>query len=636
MNPRVLVHSLTIDGPSEEKAYPFGSGVNLIVGGVGTGKTSLLQMLKWTLGGTAIQSAAVRDGVLAATLDLELNDRRFLLRRERDARELEVVDYQVGSVVARPAVAGRQSHEHATASDFLLGELGIPRLELPRARQRSTRHRTTISFWDVLDYVYVTQTEMDGSIVHHDDPIRDPKRRATFELIYGLVDEEVARLERRIGDLNSQLSETRRLVAGIRSFLASGDEPSEASLRLEEERLEADIRQGRTRVENLRLAGREATGDGDRLRREVLGHEDQLRELRRREQELTVEVARYRAVIAQLELELDRLARGEVATEILGPYEFRQCPRCLQSIVNRDLGPHVCQLCLQDEPPQPDPAAIAAEERRLAAQQEETRSLLAESENEWIETSSLVARAQAELADLHESLNARTATFVSERFDEIESATRALTEAITRRQAVERALELHDRLRAQSAEIPLMEAQIRDARSQLGEERARLDAARAKVGALSLIFDELLQQIGYPWYPEGGTWIDAQSYLPVVGPDSFDQASAGMRTLLNVAYHLAGLRYGLQQQDSLLPLFLMLDSPRKNLGHLADRRIGERMYRRFRALHDAFGGQFQMILADNDPPAVTAEFPTIALTYDQPFVPWVVHPGPTEVVPIER
>ncbi len=56
-------------------------------------------------------------------------------------------------------------------SDFLLTQLGIPQLVLPRARGRSTRQQTSISFWDVLDYMYVTQTRMDSSIVYHTDPI---------------------------------------------------------------------------------------------------------------------------------------------------------------------------------------------------------------------------------------------------------------------------------------------------------------------------------------------------------------------------------------------------------------------------------------------------------------------------------
>jgi hypothetical protein len=45
-------------------------------------------------------------------------------------------------------------------------------------------------------------------------------------------------------------------------------------------------------------------------------------------------------------------------------------------------------------------------------------------------------------------------------------------------------------------------------------------------------------------------------------------------------------------------------------------------------MQDAFGDTFQMIVADNDAPAVAADFPTISLSYQHPSVPFLTHPGP--------
>ncbi len=101
MNPRIVIHALTISGPVREVTYPFRPGVNVVVGSVGTGKTSMLQVLKWTLGGNAIRSAAVRDGVLAATIDLELNGSRYLVRRERDRSDLDVIDHDRAQPLTR-------------------------------------------------------------------------------------------------------------------------------------------------------------------------------------------------------------------------------------------------------------------------------------------------------------------------------------------------------------------------------------------------------------------------------------------------------------------------------------------------------------------------------------------------------
>jgi hypothetical protein len=105
-----------------------------------------------------------------------------------------------------------------------------------------------------------------------------------------------------------------------------------------------------------------------------------------------------------------------------------------------------------------------------------------------------------------------------------------------------------------------------------------------------------------------------------------------MKALVNDAYHLAALRYALVYADSLMPLLQVIDSPRKNLGSGPDDLLlAENLYRRIRALQDAFGDRFQMILADNDLPGIAAEFQSITLGYETPGVPFARHPGPDQV-----
>jgi hypothetical protein len=636
MNPELKIRKLTIAGPATSVEYEFSSGVNLIIGPTGTGKTSMLQLIRWAIGANAVRSAAVREGVLGATVDLEINGTRLQVRRERDSRTLEVIDHRTASVVATPIAAGATGRGQLPMSDFMLEVLGIPRIDLPRARSLATRNRTTISFWDVLDYLYVTQSEMDTSIVHHTDPIRDPKRRATFELLYGLVDEDSARLERFIGELRSELADQKRIVAGIKSFLSSATETPEGVLRLEAERLDVEITSSRAELDDLKRGARRRTSNADDLRSRAIEAEEQVAGLARGERGLAAEVARFATAIAQLDVELERLERGGVALEALSPIDYRQCPRCRRRIDERPSEPGLCVLCLQVEPPELDPQTIEAERERILAQVAETERLKDDTAAEHAKVIEDLARESQQLAQLQAQINERTNLFVSEHFEAIAAATRTLEQRIARREAVSRSLELYDRLRERSAKIPQLERSLAEANAELGNARGRLAAAREKIAVLSSIFDDLLKAFRYPWYPANGTWIDPNSYLPVAGQDTFDEASGGMRTLLNVAYNLAGLRYGLQYGNSRLPLLGILDSPRKNLGLLADRDIGQNMYRRIRALHDAFASRFQLLIAENDPPPLSQGFSITKLTYEQPFIPWVHHPGPAQVTPIER
>lgn len=635
MNPRIFIHTLTLRGAGDDEVarYEFKQGVNVVVGPVGTGKTSLLHAIRWALGGSANWSSAVRTAVVTSMLDIELNDRRLVVTRYSDRPDLDVVDHETGELIARTR-SGNRVGSTVSMSDFLLGQLGIPRIALPRARTRARRHQTSVSFWDVLDYVFVSQSRMDSSIVHHTNPVRDPKRVATFELLYGLLNEDLAALERQVGVLRSDLLETKSTVRGIKAFIDGGDTPPESVLRLEAERLAVMVPEATDRVTALRSEARSETPASAGLRELVLEQEAVVAGLRAKEHEAASEVGRYEALVAQLELDLDRIERGDVATEVLSPFEFTTCPRCAQQLA-RESSTGTCILCLQPEPDANSEVLVQAEHARLSSQLAETVALLTDADGDRSRASEALGQAQARLADLNAGLDAQLEAFVSRNYAAIEDATRALTEASARSQTVATLLALHDRYHLQSEAIPRLEQALRDTETKLTAERAGVEAARERIAVLSEMFDNLLKAFRYPWYPSGGASIDHDTYLPVVGQDSFAEASSGMQTLLNVAYHLAGLRYGLQVGDSLVPLFLVLDSPRKNLGNINDRSIGQEIYRRFRSLQDAYPARFQLILADNDPPPFAQDFNTLTLSYEHPFIPWVEHPGEGHVEPIE-
>ena len=52
------------------------------------------------------------------------------------------------------------------------------------------------------------------------------------------------------------------------------------------------------------------------------------------------------------------------------------------------------------------------------------------------------------------------------------------------------------------------------------------------------------------------------------------------------------------------------------------------IYRQIIALNDVYGGRFQLLIADNDPPPTPIGYSSaIHLDYDHPLVPGVDHPG---------
>ena len=624
----IFIRELRLDAPTDSKVYRFDPGVNLILGSVGTGKTSMLQVIKYALGGNATLSRAVRETVVATTLSVQFGSQRMLIHRALGEPGLQITDDD--GTLAYSAVGQRSL---TPVSDRYLDALEIPRIRLPRSRSRPTSDTVSVSFWDVFEYLYLNQTQMDTSIVHHTDSVRDAKRRATFELLYGITDEDLARLEVERGRLRSDISAAKRRIESIGQFLTASKVPAEAELRLALEKVSAEALSADGKLASLKREGRQETPKADQDRLELLALQGQLVDLHDRRNAAERELTSLASVAAQLQLELERLERASVATEFLAPIEYRQCPRCLQSIASRSPAPGSCPVCLQPDRQAPSADEIQAETERVQAQFAETQALEALALSERAAADLAIGGISARVEILQKRIDDQSSLYVSRQFAAIERASGDVASLEARKRRVAEMLEYRVELRAGQAEVKSMQSRLEQVDRGIRAAQAALGLARKKIDDLSSLFGDLIGNFDYPWLSASSdsnkAFIDPNTYLPEVLGETFEEASGGSRTLINLAYHLAALRYALQEQTTLLPLFAIIDSPRKNLGlqNPADRVRGERIYDRLATMDAAYLGSFQMIVADNDDPPSVGRFRSIKFTYEHPFIPWVQHPG---------
>ncbi len=362
---------------------------------------------------------------------------------------------------------------------------------------------------------------------------------------------------------------------------------------------------------------------------------EELRDLRDQLEALSFEIQRHQALIAQLELDRVRIARSSSATAVLHQIRFQVCPRCQQDLEYRVSESERCYVCGLPEPEEVPDLDLEAEHKRLTAQLEETKALLDEEERRYQTLRQRAAEFEAAIDAEQQQLDERTREYVTPRFDEIESVSARNAELRVRQDAVERALQQWEQYRRLERTQAELESELRSVKRFLRDARTELEARRERVVELSDLFDELLRFFRLPWYESAH--IDRRSYLPVVNGQSPEELlSGGMRTIVNDAYHLAGLTHTLTHQ-TLLPSFLIIDSPRKNLGSGPDdTAISFQIYRHFQRLAGAYGDNFQLIVADNDVPPAMRDLTSFTLDYDHPLIPDVQHPGEGRVETITK
>lgn len=632
--------SLTVTTAAAEQTYRFDRPATVITGPIGTGKSSLLMLFKHALGGSAMLTPAVRDHVLSVQAEVAAGDERVVLRRTIEGDSADTVDlldpYALSLERSLPV---RASEGATTLSDYLLDALGFPREQIAARREGAARPQN-LTFNDLYTYIYLQAREIDRQVVGHLDRWFETKRKELFRLMFGLTDSALMELKRTKNQLSERLNARDAEHKNVSAFLAASDPRSDDELRAELTQLRDTLGRANSALIGLRTELQEQTVADAALRDEL---QTAIRRARAAEEEVSgaAELVEARqAVVAQVHLDLSRLARSATAIDQLSPFEFVICPRCMQSLSTRPVEDGHCLVCLQPDPVETDIDPAAIEETRTALQlQLEDAQRIQQADEAHLQTAQERSQQLSfAVSSLRRELDAQTRDAVAPRFDAIAEASSRVAALKASIDAITHLRESWARVRAIDADIRSIKAERRGVTRDIKEKSERLKASQSLLGDLSTDFGRLLTSWNLPWVETAV--IDRDSYLPVVNGQPFESLQAsggGLATSVNLAYSLTLLASGLDHAEVLVPSILVIDSPRKAFGNNpSDRQRAAQIYSRFRTLADAYGDRLQLIIADNDPPPITSDsFGKIEFDYENPMVPGVDHPGPDRVTRLE-
>ncbi len=624
MGRHLRVKSVALVGASEPHVWEFPKGVTVIVGSSGGGKTSLLNLIKFGLGGDAPITKTIEGAARGVVVEVEVGDQTLALSRRFHERKslLTVTEGDLGL----GEFSARNSKSRPWISDLLLGALGVPRVRVPTSKSEKSHRLTSISFQDLFAYCYLDQDAIDQETAHDRQPYASTKRPWTFELLHGIADARTAELEAEREELAEQAVKREEQLTSVEKFVKAAELPAsveeiarrEGALASREQELESQL----TRLEaDARSAAAEQV-----LERDIqAGVEEELTEARRDAADLERELEEVRRAANQIQRDLDTTRDGEAARQILGPLPYLLCPRCEQSLDSRKTPEGYCVVCQQVEA---DTAEELDPTRQLSAQLEETRALAGQLED-------AVASARRRVELLHSTVSERRQSVAAAR----DSATAPIRTRLVEMQAelgklrgerqvlaagfpIERAVE------TERAEIASSKPKVNELADLAFRRREDLSAqGRDRVEEVSRLFSEILHAFSLPWLQTAE--IDQNTYLPLVNGLSLRRlSSGGMKTTTNVAYYLAVFINGLRDADTFTPSLLMLDSIRKDSGsENEDLARSDRIYSYLQTLQELRGGptslarDFQLLVVDNDLPSnFSRTFNTMRIDPASPLV----------------
>jgi predicted nuclease with TOPRIM domain len=594
------------------------------VGPISTGKTTAIRILKALLAGdVTAMPPEVQRAVSAVAGEVVFPDGPYSIVRPLVSTNTSRVDIAGRSEAERLPLSRTNISQSQSYKDWLLGKLGLPRIEVPSAPSRQESDPTPVTISDYLMYCVLSQREIDESVFGHADTFKNIKRKYVFEILYGLYNVAMAELQEQLRAVDAEIRQVNSQRTAFTRVLEGTPWENRASLQVQLDQARAElqsveaeagaqsatVRNSEPRLVAMASAARLLDEQASRIGEEVASERrsaDRLREL-----------------AGQLKAQSARLTRSIVADALLAEIDFVVCPRCGTAINSARGDEETCCLCLQHPESSPLRETLIAEQDRIDAQITETLELVAAHE----------AKIRGLLGQLEEVSKSResagveldfvSATFVSDSTERIRSLAGERARLAEQTKRLDDYLILYDRLDDLAQHVGEFEERRLSLQAQIEAEADKEGRFSERVELLEANLRWALGRIGLPDFVDASAAvIDRSTFLPVLNGRSFNQLSSpGLKLLVNVAHAIAHHKTALELNLP-LPGLLVLDGISSQLGHEGfDRERLDALYALLLEFATENADKLQVIVADNDEMVGLESYVRLRLTETDRLIP---------------
>lgn len=615
------VLSLTLSLKRSEEQIRF-ADVSYFWGQMGAGKTSIVRLVDYCLGGDIKLTPALQTEFVAATLRLNLESGAVTLERTRDSDQL-LARWSRGGDEFQAIIPARDAHgevlpgtgvENLSDLIFWLSNVNPPKVRTSKRNADSSSAR--LSLRDLLWYCYLDQDEIDSSFFHLDEeahPFKRLKSKDVLRYVIGFHDEHVAEIEARLDQLRGERLALSAAIDALLQALKGASIESEASIRIRVAELESMSATLAGRIEEARRTASVTfdTHAGDELRAVAKGLAARMKDVENAIDDVKQSIDRDRRHVSEIQTLLVKFRRTGTARAVLGGVDFVACPRCAQHLPDR--GVDSCPVCGQAEQADvgSDDMEVAVLERDGSARIKELHDVL----GRHVESLAKLESDRAKLLSDKRRID-RELSEASQRYDSaylssvlaMERERAALLQQIDNLNSLARIPRIADGQRERLAKIASDEQRWR-AELRLARSAAESDAENIEI--LKRFFLDCLVRTGVPGI-RGSDRVDipTTTFYPLVygaAGEEYGEAvtsfatlsSGGKKTLFKACFAIAVHRLA-ARVGARLPELLIIDSPMKNISERENREHFEGFYRMVYELKASELEATQVVLIDKE------------------------------------
>lgn len=618
-------------------------GLFIVAGESQTGKTSVINYIRYCLGAKEYPQQTEMSVVRSALLEVELRGELWTIERSTSGAASSFASMWPTSIEGISEVgAGEErlliepTSDPRGLSQRILAALDLAGVALPVAPTQLESDVDVLSIRDALKLFWYPNERLDSKNLLFEREYTRHKFLQTLDALFGIDDSEGAALTLQLRLARSNLRTAESTARTVRQLVAK-QYPSPSTI------LEAEIRQ--MEVSTLRLSEQLVRIDDEqksggvaisRLRDVLAASRVTANQARLRRKDRESFLNRLRALQAQYVDDQRKLVFQTEAERLFDPLMVSTCPACLADLTTLPSQKDgVCTLCgTQSEAAAEEDGPAEASPSHMQFISTELRA----TGRRLSEITSFIDRLSGELEGILRQLVAAERAEV-EASNQLDAAVNLPAPFLaTRQQLISELSDLRVGLDHARSGLSLWRA-VEEADAEVDRhagEVTRLQDLRGSsvvrparndvVAQLSKKFAQILEDIGYPKLSE--PYIDG-NYVPHVRGNRYSDASSGGMVLISLAWALSVWEVALSSgARPVAPL--MIDSPQKNLGHRAspnDSEFGDSIlisnfYRHIQEWLVSSGAAGQIIIVDNSPPPEVASSVTIRFSRDPEVPPY--------------
>ncbi|RFM34472.1 coiled-coil domain-containing protein [Chitinophaga silvisoli] len=572
-SPTIIINQLRVVGIRKDYTIFFHTGLNIINGDSDTGKSSILDLIDYCLGGHDIDMYdELRSSGKYCLLEVSLNGKIYTIQRDifEPNKNVEVYSSTIddmGNVFPKeysPNFSRRA--DEGFISDFFLDALSIPKIEIKQAPSKSDSKMIRLSFRDILKFNILSQDDVGSKqLLDSANFAVAIKNQETFKFIHNLLDINIAELNALISEKSTAQKALEQNYKTISTFFRETNLKTKEDLNAERARMKENVNLLNEQIESINQNMKADTRGLDELRNIKEDLEKRIKAEREKIENLNIQMRQhillkndYLQDINKLDTAI-RASRHDLAHDLETP-----CPVCDNALRVSSISEKFQQSGTE---------LLEKEIKSVKNRMSGIAKLIDESRNEIILSEISIAELNKELEKVNVLLDAGTSEIISPYLSQRDGYTIVRAQLLERIDQIEYTLKIRNQLNEISNQSAKLDLELTKLHKDLEELKASTPTTEKITARLADILNDFL--IKCKMNNVTGISVNERTFMPIVRNIEYHKlTSGGVRTLVSVGYFISLLKNGLETTTN-HPNFLMIDTIGKYLGKTSPRYLGD-------------------------------------------------------------